>query len=363
MAVTGCAPILPPSVFGRFDRAREAATIQAAERDAPRAIGRARQLREQAQEAFESGDFAGAQILAEQALAANEIAIAIGRSARATARAMQATQQTTKQQQAVARMDAEQQKTLAEVRALDTKIKAAQAGAKIKPSATAKGAHERARRQAVVALGFEGKLLCEAARLLDGVVGKRASHQRPADFAAAQQAMDAFQGRAAKDAAAPIDEALRLRARCLALLDSVRDVAGASAKDAKDSGGADALLARLSRQALGQPRRDERGVVATLADPFQKAVLKPSAQKLLGKLAAVAHRHPSFPLLVVLHHAQGEAGAALHEKRVGALRTALKRHALQAAEVIDVGQALPRVEPGKLGAARNRRVELVFVAP
>ncbi len=70
VAVAACAPILPPSVLVQADGMPKTPAMVQPQKHAPIPFAQAEQLRQQAHAAFEEGDFAASQILAEQALAA-----------------------------------------------------------------------------------------------------------------------------------------------------------------------------------------------------------------------------------------------------------------------------------------------------
>ena len=107
-------------------------------------------------------------------------------------------------------------------------------------------------------------------------------------------------------------------------------------------------------------RPSGRGVVVVLREPFGAGTtLKQPAKSRIAELGAVAKRHPSFPVLVVVHSAHGNPSKA-DEARGKALVEALKQAGATTAQASAVGDANP-VVPGR--SKRNERVEIVFVAP
>jgi hypothetical protein len=219
-------------------------------------------------------------------------------------------------------------------------------------SAIATGEHEAARLVGARALAVEGRLLCDAARLVsadaaglgdaDGEVGK-------------------LEGRLAMGPRpAPIDEAARVRARCLDVLTRARRASG------DDAGASDGLLSELSAAGGWDPARDERGVVVTLHDAFRGTDLAADATARLRDLGRVAAAHPGFALQVVVHDAlparpkdDGDA------KRAGAAVQALVAGGAASGRIRPelAGTRAPLVDPGDARQrARNERLDVVFVA-
>jgi hypothetical protein len=207
-------------------------------------------------------------------------------------------------------------------------------------------------------LHLQARLLCAAAQLLAAEqAGKAAA---PSELSDAQRALEALSGRLASGpSAAPIDEAMRVRASCLSALTMVRR---AVAQQAPAGGSADALLEQLSKAGHGQPTRDDRGVVITLRRVFAGTGLSAAGKRALSALAPIAQQHADFPLMVVLHQSQPVAAAAQERwrQRGQAVVSALGRAGVP---VELAGTAQPVVDPHGRHVARNERVELVFVAP
>ena len=101
-----------------------------------------------------------------------------------------------------------------------------------------------------------------------------------------------------------------------------------------------------------------------LTRPFGTGdALTSEASAHMAELAAVAKAHPDFPLLVVVH-AAANLPAPVEAARAERASTALRDHGAPSVQATSVGNALPgldRKQPG--AAARNDRVEIVFVAP
>ena len=86
-------------------------------------------------------------------------------------------------------------------------------------------------------------------------------------------------------------------------------------------------------------------------------------KKITSDLGGVAKAHPDFPVLVVVHSA-GKLPDARVTARTEHAAVALRDRGAPKVETTIVGTALPRVDPREPGAAaRNDRVEIVFVAP
>ncbi|HEX3345290.1 MAG TPA: hypothetical protein VHS09_11990, partial [Polyangiaceae bacterium] len=159
---------------------------------------------------------------------------------------------------------------------------------------------------------------------------------------------------------APIDEAARVRARCLDVLTRARRGAG------DDAGASDALLSELSASGGWDPARDERGVVVTLHDAFHGAELGPDAAAKLKDLGRVAAAHPGFAVQVVVHdavppRAKDDADARRGDAAVQALVAGGAPAGRIKPEL--VGTRAPLVDPRDARQrARNERLDVVFVA-
>jgi hypothetical protein len=359
VALSGaCAPIPPPDILGRIDQVRVAPATKQAREHAPPAYALAEKLRKEAHDAFDAGDTAAAQILGERALAAYQEAVAIGRAARAEEQRVAAAADAAKTDKRLGELDLEHQKVATDIVALENRLEALRGAEGLPSSPPATAERERARAEAVASLRVQARLLCGSARLLVAT-GKSA----PPELAAADKSLSELDALAAKGGAAPIDHATRARADCLRALTLVRRAAEDKARAA---GAGDALLDALSKANVGDPRRDDRGVVITLRDVFAGEAVGSSAGKTLDTIAKVAGQHPGFPLLVVLHQARAldAAGERRWRERGDKLVTALKERVKSPVGGPEIaGAAAPVVDPRGKNAARNERVEIVFVTP
>ncbi|MEB2312139.1 MAG: hypothetical protein OZ921_18365 [Sorangiineae bacterium] len=352
-ALGSCAPTPRPRVLSEADAAsRSPAAIQADEL-APQAVAQARLLRARAERAFDDDDVAGSQIIGEQAIAAYGRAFVLARLARAERRLAAAEARRSDAERAVSALDEKVARVTAEADALELRAKVAEDALPLVPNQPATPERERARLEAARSLALEARLLCVSATLL-GAHGA-ALDRALSDLGALDQTL------AGSPKATPIDDAFRLRAACLAVLTHTRRPA---ARQAPSAGQSDALLSELSKLDGLQPYRDDRGVVVTL-----RGVLGPgeqptaTAKALLETLARVAAAHPDFPVLVVVHAAAG-AASARDGKRAATIARALQDAGAPKVEAAAAGGAAPVLDPAQSGAAaRNERVEIVFVAP
>ena len=195
--------------------------------------------------------------------------------------------------------------------------------------------------------------MCDAARLVSADA---------AGLADADGELAKLDGRLAAGRAspAPIDEAARVRARCLDVLTRARRATG------DDAGKADALLSELSASGGWDPVRDERGVVVTLHGAFRGAELAGDATTRLKDLGRVAAAHPAFALQVVVHDAQPQPPKDdADTRRAGAAVQALVAGGATAARIKPelAGTRAPLVDPGDAKQrGRNERLDVVFVA-
>jgi hypothetical protein len=348
----GCAATPQPRVLTELDRVRASQPVAAARSSAPQAFARAEGLRAEAARLHDNEDPAGAQIVGEQALAAYQRAVTLARLARSEARATSAQEELAVLEAELARTLAAEQTLEADTRALELRLKVARETLP-QPTSGPPQSPERelARRDAARALGAQARLLCSAARLLEP---KRAS------LDAAFQKLAEFEASLPTAPMAPIDDARALRTTCLRELSATRR---ARTQQNPASLAADRLLSELSNASL-LPSRDDRGVVITVHKPFERDdSLTADALKKLTELASVAKTHPDFPLLVVVHSAV-KLPEARELARVERASSALKNQGVPSVGAAGVGNALPGLDPRKPGAAaRNERLEVVFVAP
>lgn len=346
---TGCASLPRPAALVEADRTRTSPASQDAATLAPQAFLAAEKARRDADTALANGDRAGAQLLGEDALAAYEHAVVLARLARADARLAAAKSHADKARVDLGALEEEQRRTAAEADDYDMRLKVARDALPLPSAEPATPERERARLSAAKAIGEQARLLCMATQML-------APDSKT--LADSLKALDGLQATLAKQPAhAPIDEAVRLRSSCLSELTSARRPATALAPEA---GEPDALLDLLGKAGV-EPSRDDRGVVIVLRDLFDGGSLRAASKEKLTALAEIARAHPAFPLLVVAHGARGGRHAAPLADSVAA---ALKEAGAPKVSSRDAGDVLPVAQPdGPQAAARNERVEIVFVAP
>lgn len=349
--VAACASVPRPGVLTEVDETRATALSKEASLLAPQAYLAAEKLRRSADEALESGDRSGAEILGERALAAYGRAQMLARLAKAEERRTQANARLATTKHDLADLDALQQKVGAEVADLEARVRVERDAVPIVPSEPGSADREKARLAAARAMAQEARLLCVATSLL-------APNTKSVTEAFAElDALDTDLGKGPSKV--PIDAAVRLRARCLSELTSVRQ---APTSGAPETGKVDALLDELGK-AGKEPVRDDRGVVVVLRDVFQGPALSKGATSGLEALAQVARAHPDFPVLAVVHSAHGGV-TELDRKRADFVARFLRDGGASRVEGRAVGSALPVAPAGSAGnARRNERLEIVYVAP
>ena len=342
-----CATAPRPTVLGQVDAVREGGAAKEAAALAPQAHAHAEKLRLAAAKALDDGDRAGAQILGEHALAAYSHAFVLARLVKAEKRLAEARKKLADAKKELGSVDEQHRRVASEADAIELKIKVARDAIPLVPNAPTSPEREKARREAALALTTQARLLCVATQLLapktkglDGDLGK----------------LDALaKTLAKKPEATPIDEAIALRSSCLKRLTLARRPA---AQAAPAAGGADRLLSELSRASL-TPSRDDRGIVVTLRG-LSRGALSKEAEQALGALGRTAKANPTFPVMVVVHVANAKTSTSVGE----AVRRALTDAGAKNVNVQSAGKTQPVVDPKRRGAAaRNERIEIVFVAP
>lgn len=381
---SGCAGVPRPVVLGEIDQVRAGAAAGEARRYAPDAFARAEKLRGDAEAALTGGDTAGAQILAERALAAYAHAAVIARTARAEATATDARAALVAAEAERGALDADQARVAAEAEALEQQLRVTRDAQPIQPSGKADPDRERARLAAARALAMEARLLCAAARLLtpapapgtpasgasaSGGPGARdARLEAPLDEAEAALVKVEAELAAPSIPAAPIDAVTRARAGCLAALTSIRR---ASSPTSRAPGAGDALLAELSAAGAFAPSRDDRGVTVVLRGVFLgrggAGALTPQAEARLAELGKVAAAHPSFPVEIVVHTDKPLTAREEPDQktRADAAARALLKGSGPSVRVMPLvaGNRAPVADPAGPERARNARVEIVFITP
>jgi len=359
-----CAPVPKPTVLGDVERVQSGRAATEARTYAPSAYAHADKLRREADEAFAAGDTAGSQLLGERALAAYGHALALARIARADADKASADEKLAATQRELASLEEEQLRLSAEADALERKIRVARDAQPIQPSDRADPERERARLAAARSLALEARLLCGAAKLLAGASNPTPDPKSAADLDAAAAALTKLDEALGPSAtAAPIDEATRARAGCLAALTAHRRVA---TPVTKAPGTGDALLAEISAMGKLSPSRDDRGVFVTLRGLFKGNALTAEAKARLEELGRIAAAHPAFPIEVVVHNDKPVSAKdeAAQKARAEAVKGVIAGAGGGARiEAIVAGNAAPVVDPSGSDRARNARVEIVFVTP
>lgn len=368
LLLAACAPVPRPNVLMDLEQVRAGAAAAEARSYAADSFARAEKLRGEAEAAFTAGDTAGAQLLGERAVAAYAHAHALARIARAEAGATDGKAALAAAEAELSALDADQARVAADADALERKLRVAREALPITPSGKADPEREQARLAAARALAMQARLLCGAARLLaPGAAGAAADPKLAAQLEEAAAALAKVDAELAGSSipAAPIDEATRARAGCLAALTAMRRAATAVSRA---PGAGDALLAEISATGSFAPSRDDRGVAVTLRNVFGGgAALTPAGEARLVELGKIAAAHPTFPALVVVHtdrpvstreepaqRARAEAAVVALQKGGGG--------ALRAMPMV-AGSEAPLVDPRGPDRARNARIEIVFVTP
>jgi outer membrane protein OmpA-like peptidoglycan-associated protein len=364
----GCNAVPRLRILEDLDGVRQSASAREAKAFAPGAFAHAEKLKRDADQAFSSGDIAGSQVLGERALAAFTHASALARIARAERYRIDADAKHGTAKGELGALEAELARASTEAEALELKVRVTRDAQAIVPSGKADPQRERARLAAARALAMQARLLCGAAKLLANAGDGGEASKKPAaldpkltkeleDASAAASRVTDKMGPTATGA--PIDEATRARAGCLAALTLLRR---AATPVTRAPGAGDALLSEISAMGTYAPSRDDRGIVVTLRGIFANDGITPAGKAKLAELGKVAAAHPNFPIEVVVH---GDSPQKSDEKRAEAVVKALSAAAPNAvrADAIVAGGANPLVDPQGADRARNTRVEVVFVTP
>jgi hypothetical protein len=346
--MTACASAPRPVAMQEVTSVRSSPATTESRRWAPQEYADAELLHTRAERAYRAGDIESAQILSEQALAAYDRTTVLARLARAERRHTAVARRLSEAQKELQTLEQQRQALDVEARDLETQAKVVRDAEPLQPSEPSTPDREEARRHAALALASRARLLCVSAGLLD--------QKSPA--LETLKSLDALESSAKqRDAGAAIDEARRLESQCLSQLVSIRRPATASRPGAVS---ADALLSELSQSGGFFAFRDDRGVVVVLRDVFARDQLTPAAQQSLHRLGVVAKRYPDYPVLAVFHG----AGPSPSSRAAEALARALTQAGAATVTTQMVANAQPVVDPTLPGAAaRNQRVEIIFVAP
>jgi hypothetical protein len=350
LAACGGAP-LRVAAIDDMERARGGPAAQEGARLAPEAYARAEEERRIALAEHTAGDDVGAVLHAQRAIAAYDHAIAVVRLARATTELADASKGLEDATAQAGTLEASRAKLDAQAAELEERVKVTRERLLPAQSDAATPEREAARLVAARALAFEARLLCDAGRLV--AADAAGLTEADADAKRLEQRI------ATRPRPAPIDDAARLRARCLDVLTRARRAGG------DDAGKADALLSELSTHGGWDPVRDERGVVVTLHEAFRGRELANDAQTTLTELGKVAAAHPGFGLQVVVHDAQPQPPRDESDaRRADAAIKALVAGGEPAGRIVpeQAGTQAPLVDPADARQrARNERLDVVFV--
>jgi hypothetical protein len=334
--------------MGEADTVRKAPSAQTAAALAPEAYAHAEKIRREAEAAYEDGDLAGAQVLAERAVAAYQHALVLARIAFATETANRARVALRAAEHKVAETDAEQKRVSAQADDLELRIKVIKDAVPIVPAGPADAAREQARLAAARSLALDAKLLCAAARMV--------GPESPVLQKAQGTVDDADKRLGERSRPAPIEAATRARAECLNALTVARRPAATTSSIGKS----DQLLSEVSAMGGLSPMRDDRGVVVTLRELFSASQLTKEAHDRLSALGRVAQAHADFPVQVVVHGAGADRQMGETVAKVLVDAGANKERVLVEA----AGSAHPLLDPSLArDPRRNERIEVIFVDP
>jgi len=355
LGIAACAPPPRPAVMAEASQVGSTPAAAESAELAPQAYAQAEKMRALAEEAYANEDFVGAQLYSERAIAAYHRAHALARIARANRLSEEAGAALRESDEKLALTERQLEEAMAEVENLELRIQVAKDALAPTPSAPTKDPRrERARLASAQALALDARLLCAAAKLLS---------EKAPGLNEAEATLGELEARLAepKPNPAPIDEASRARAACLASLTAARRAADMQSS----TGRADALLATLSELGGFEPSRDDRGIVVTLRKVFQKGALSKEAQERLNELGRVAKDHPAFPLQIVVHASGPTPSRETLIAQGGEIGRALSAMGLPAERlhVEAAGATKPVVDPSGRDRHRNERVEIVFVNP
>lgn len=354
LVASGCAPLPRPALLANADQVRKSPAVADASRLVPQAVARAERFRDLAEEAYGKGAFAASSILAERAIAAYEHAAVLARVVRAVSSAESVRQNLAQAQQDLVALDAEQAHLLADINAIEMRIKVIKDAEPIVASGKADPAREAARLEAARAIVMDARLLCVSARL----VSEKATVELSQAEHDVQQLETALTG---TPRPAPIDEARRARAACLSALTSVRRLSAQPAS----SGVADVVLAELSSKTGQAPFRDDRGVVIALPVETRGPDLDAKARRVLDTFTTVAQAHPEFPVLaVILTRARaGSVPAQTARARLQVIAKILADSGIRSERLHTELAEVPSSPASTPGLGEGERIELVLVSP
>ncbi len=328
----GCGrPPETPLALRSLDSAAGSPAYRRMEAAAATEMAAVRSDRARAHAASRSGDLTTSETYAERGLARLQVVKLLIERSLADARLRDAEPRLLRSQQDLKELGQEQSMRDTRIRELELRLKiAGDLDPRTPRSPADSAARQKARLEVARSLGAEATLLCGAARLL-GNAKATASIDRAA--ATIPKTPD-------------FEKAVAARLSCLSALEGARRALGTTGKT-------DALLQQVSEADRFVVRRDDRGVVVTLA-----AV--PSTDD-LERLGRVARGHA---LQIVVHDAAPGASTAAAKSRGEMVSNALVAAGADKANVALelAGAALPVGDPAvpSLRAA-NERVEVVYV--
>jgi hypothetical protein len=309
-------------------------------------------LRKKAWKLAEEGKTNEAGVVAEQATAAYELAVALGRRARAQARADKARELGKKKMMELAALEADQARLEGEIEALELR-------ARVQEDKQALGDEEKltperaqARRRAAFVLYREAQVLCTGARL----IGAPEADYKPLLGELETLGTRLEQGSSERDI---FPKASALRARCLKTLTDLRASRSLAEPESAEN---DIFLEEAT--ALELPaQRDDRGIVVSLSQILAGTELSETTRAELRKAAKLALGHKNAPVVMVVHTsvaAENPKASAWGEAAKGIFAA----EGAPPVEVVLAGHNSPLVARQSSGAAAlNRRIEVVFVTP
>ncbi len=351
--LAACARPPRPSELAHAERVASSAAMRDAASLAPLAVAHARQLQDAADKEYEAGHIATATILAEQALVAYERAAVLARAARARASELAAKAELAASEATLRELEAEQARVDADTESLEHVIHAIHDAEPVARSGATSPDREQARFEAARSIAADARLLCVAAGLLGRPVTGLSEAQ--ATVARLEETLEA------RPRPVPIDDALRLRAQCLAMLTLARRADTGRAADV------DVVLTALTQVNKLEVRRDDRGIVVTLRG--ESLGSEQAVRQAATALAPVALAYSDYPLLLVAHTSTrptkadvarlNEAADRVQKALESAGIAGTRIHRESARGVLPVlAEPIPPPKP-----SLNERVEVILISP
>lgn len=356
LLAAACASPPRPTILSELDAVRDGNAVREARNLVPQADAKAEKLRNQAEASWPKGQTASSEIAAERALVAYSDASTLARIVKAEQR-LAATKADAHQAELLLQaLESDQKKAAAESLDLDAQLRVAREAESIVDSKPASADRERARLIAARTAVAQARLLCVSAKLV-------AESQSPAaqtgPIEATLSELESLRSRVEQGGKppTPIAEAIKIRSLCQKHLTEIRRP---RRMENPVSEAADHLFGELAHAGFA-PSRDDRGIVVTLHDAFQKSSLAPKTLTKLAELGQLAQRFDPLPLMVVTHSLQGNPNA-VDRQRGDAAAASLRSSGVKTVQVQSVGGRLPLVLPRDVGqVSRNERLEVIFV--